>query len=132
MNQERGFIRRLTGILEDFNIPIEHMPTGIDTLSIVVDDKELAGRIDEVTEELNKQLKLDTVEVFENMALLATVGVGMSYRLGVAARLFTALADAGVNIRMIYQGSSEMNIIVGVENDDFEAATRAIYEAFVE
>ena len=132
MNQERGFIRRLTGILEDFNIPIEHMPTGIDTLSIVVDDKELAGRIDEVTEELNKQLKLDTVEVFENMALLATVGVGMSYRLGVAARLFTALADAGVNIRMIDQGSSEMNIIVGVENDDFEAATRAIYEAFVE
>ena len=132
MNQERGFIRRLTGILEDFNIPIEHMPTGIDTLSIVVDDKELAGRIDEVTEELNKQLKLDTVEVFENMALLATVGVGMTYRLGVAARLFTALADAGVNIRMIDQGSSEMNIIVGVENDDFENATRAIYEAFVE
>ena len=132
MNQERGFIRRLTGILEDFNIPIEHMPTGIDTLSIVVADDELAGRIDEVMEELNKQLKLDSIEVFENMALLATVGVGMSYRLGVAARLFTALADAGVNIRMIDQGSSEMNIIVGVENDDFETATRAIYKAFVE
>lgn len=132
MNQERGFIRRLTGILEDFNIPIEHMPTGIDTLSIVVADDELAGRIDEVTEELNKQLKLDSIEVFENMALLATVGVGMSYRLGVAAKLFTALADAKVNIRMIDQGSSEMNIIVGVENDDFETATRAIYEAFVE
>jgi aspartate kinase len=66
------------------------------------------------------------------MALLATVGVGMSYRLGVAAKLFTALAEARVNIRMIDQGSSEMNIIVGVENDDFETATRAIYEAFVE
>jgi aspartate kinase len=132
MNQERGFIRRLTGILEDFNIPIEHMPTGIDTLSIVVADDELAGRIDEVTEEPNKQLKLDSIEVFENMALLATVGVGMSYRLGVAAKLFTALADAKVNIRMIDQGSSEMNIIVGVENDDFETATRAIYKAFVE
>ena len=82
--------------------------------------------------ELNKQLKLDSIEVFENMALLATVGVGMSYRLGVAAKLFTALADAKVNIRMIDQGSSEMNIIVGVENDDFETATRAIYKAFVE
>lgn len=132
MNQERGFIRRLTGILEDFDIPIEHMPTGIDTLSIVVDDQELDGRIDEVTEELSKQLKLDGIEVFDKMALLATVGVGMSYRVGVAAKLFQALSEANVNIRMIDQGSSEMNIIVGVKNDDFEAATRAIYEAFVE
>lgn len=132
MNQERGFIRRLTGILEDFNIPIEHMPTGIDTLSIVVNDKELNGRIDDVMDELKKQLKLESIDVYENMALLATVGVGMSYHIGVAARLFTALADAGINIRMIDQGSSEMNIIVGVKNDDFEKATRAIYEAFVE
>ena len=70
--------------------------------------------------------------MFENMALVATVGHGMSFRPGVSAKLFTALAEAGVNIRMIDQGSSEMNIIVGVENKDFETAIRAIYQAFVE
>ena len=132
MNQERGFIRRLTGIFEDFNIPIEHMPTGIDTISVVVDNEETDGRLEEVVEEIRNSLKPDGIETFENMALLATVGVGMSYRPGVSARLFSALAEAGVNVRMIDQGSSEMNIIVGVQNDDFEKATRAIYNAFVE
>ena len=90
------------------------------------------GRIDEVLDEFRTRLRPDSIDVFENMALVATVGHGMSFRPGVSAKLFTALAEAGVNIRMIDQGSSEMNIIVGVENKDFETAIRAIYQAFVE
>ena len=131
LSTERGFIRKLAGILEDNDIAIEHLPSGIDTVSIVVDNKSLDGKLDEIIEEINRQLKPDHIESFDNMALIATVGAGMSSRTGVSATLFTALANAGVNIRMIDQGSSEMNIIVGVENKDFEKAIKTIYEAFV-
>ena len=129
---EKGFIRRLAGIIEDHDLTIEHLPTGIDTMSVVIDSKTLNGKLDEIVEEFKYQLKPDSIEVFENMTLIATVGAGMSARKGTSARLFTALADAGVNIRMIDQGSSEMNIIVGVEEKDFETAIKAIYGAFVE
>ncbi len=131
MSGERGFIRRLTAILEDNDMSIEHMPSGIDTLSVVLSNETLDGKLDEILDEFDRQLKPDHIEVFEDMALIATVGAGMSFRPGVSAKLFTALAEAGVNIRMIDQGSSEMNIIIGVENKDFETAIRAIYEAFV-
>ena len=131
LSTERGFIRKLAGILEDNDIAIEHLPSGIDTVSIVVDNRSLDGKLDEIIEEINRQLKPDHIESFDNMALIATVGAGMSSRTGVSATLFTALANAGVNVRMIDQGSSEMNIIVGVENKDFEKAIKAIYEAFV-
>ncbi len=129
---EKGFIRRLAGIIEDHDMTIEHLPTGIDTMSVVIDNKVLNGKQDEIVEECKYQLKPDSIEVVEDMALIATVGAGMSARKGTSARLFTALAEAGVNIRMIDQGSSEMNIIVGVEEKDFETAIKAIYEAFVE
>ena len=129
---EKGFIRKLAGIIEDNDMTIEHLPTGIDTMSVVIDQKVLNGKTDEIVEEIKYQLKPDSVDVVEDMALIATVGAGMSARKGTSARLFTALADAGVNIRMIDQGSSEMNIIVGVEEKDFETAIKAIYNAFVE
>ena len=128
---ERGFIRRLAGIIEDHDMTIEHLPTGIDTMSVVLDNKMVGGKLDELVEEFERQLKPDSLEVFEDMALIATVGAGMAARKGTSASLFSALADAGVNIRMIDQGSSEMNIITGVENRDFETAIRAIYNAFV-
>ena len=131
MSSERGFIRKMTGILEDYDVPIEHIPSGVDTLSVVLDNDGIDGRLEEIVEEFERQLKPDTIEVFEDMALIATVGHGMSYRPGVAAKLFVALAQENVNIRMIDQGSSEMNIIVGVENKDFETAIKAIYRAFV-
>ena len=131
MSSERGFIRKMTGILEDFDVPIEHIPSGIDTLSVVLENNVIDGRLDEIEEEFTRQLRPDTIEVFEDMALIATVGHGMSSRTGVSAALFTALAKEKINIRMIDQGSSEMNIIVGVENKDFEKAIKAIYEAFV-
>ena len=130
LSSEKGFIRRMTGVLEDHDITIEHVPTGIDTVSVVISDKALDGRLDEVTEALQQVLKPDHIDTSDDMALIATVGMGMSSRTGVSATLFTALAQAGVNIRMIDQGSSEMNIIVGVENKDFETAIKAIYNAF--
>lgn len=131
MSGERGFIRRLTAILEDNDMSIEHIPSGIDTLSVVLSNETLDGKLDEIIDEFERQLKPDHIEVFEDVALIATVGAGMSFRPGVSAKLFSALAEAGVNIRMIDQGSSEMNIIVGVENKDFETAIRSIYKAFV-
>jgi len=127
---ERGFIRRILSILEDFDMSIEHVPTGIDTISIVLSNKTLDGRLDEVMEAIEKQVKPDSIEAFEDMAMIATVGHGMSRRPGTSATLFTALANADVNIRMIDQGSSELNIIVGVQNKDFNKAIKAIYEAF--
>lgn len=132
MSSERGFVRRILGILDDYDINFEHLPSGIDTVSVVMSNKSINGRIDEVLDEFRTRLRPDSIDVFENMALIATVGHGMSFRPGVSARLFSALAEAGVNIRMIDQGSSEMNIIVGVENKDFETAIRAIYQAFVD
>jgi aspartate kinase len=131
MSTEVGFVRKLLSVFEDCNIPIEHIPSGVDTVSIVIAKKYLGDRLPEIIEEFERKLRPDSVEVFEDMALIATVGKGMASRPGVSAALFSALYEAGVNIRMIDQGSSEMNIIVGVENKDFETAIRAIYKAFV-
>lgn len=132
MSSERGFVRKILDILDDYDINFEHLPSGIDTVSVVMSNKSINGRLDEVLDEFRSRLRPDSIDVFEDMALIATVGHRMSYREGVSATLFRALAEAGVNIRMIEQGSSEMNIIVGVENKNFEKAIRAIYAAFVE
>lgn len=132
MSSERGFLRRILAILEDYDMTLEHMPTGIDTVSVVISNDNLEGKLDDLLEAFDKQLSPDNMEVFEDIALIATVGCGMSSRAGVSAKLFTALADANVNIRMIDQGSSEMNIIVGVNNKDFSKAIKAIYVAFTE
>ena len=132
MSSERGFVRRILGILDDYNINFEHLPSGIDTVSVVMANDQIGGRLEELVEEFQSRLRPDSIDVIENIALIATVGHGMSSRQGTAAKLFGALAEAGVNIRMIDQGSSELNIIVGVENRDFENAIMAIYNAFVE
>ena len=132
MSSERGFVRRILGILDDYNINFEHLPSGIDTVSVVMSGASIEGRLDEVLEEFRSRLRPDSIDVIEEISLIATVGHGMDRRPGTSAKLFQALADAQVNVRMIDQGSSEMNIIVGVENKDFEKAIRAIYNAFVE
>ena len=132
MSSERGFVRRILGILDDYDINFEHLPSSIDTVSVVMSKKALGDRLDEVLEAFRQRLQPDSIDVFENIALIATVGHRMTYRPGVSAKLFNALGEAKVNIRMIDQGSSEMNIIVGVENKDFEKAIRAIYDTFVE
>jgi aspartate kinase len=131
MNQERGFGRRLLQILESHGISFEHTPTSIDSMSVIMEEDELEGRREAVMDEIQRVLQPDRVEMLDGLAMIATVGQGMSHTIGIAGRLFSALAAAGVNIRMINQGASEINIITGVMNADYEAAIRAIYDAFV-
>ncbi len=131
MNAEIGFGRRVLSVLEDNQVSFEHLPSGIDTMSLVISDSQLGDKLDDLLEGLKVEVKPDSLDVMPEMALIATVGRGMSYIPGMAAKLFGALAGAGINIRMIDQGSSELNIIVGVHADDFEKAMRAIYKAFV-
>ena len=132
MNAEVGFVKKVLSVLEDYNISFEHLPSGIDTLSVIIHSKRLENIREELLEDIRRRTQPDTMEVYDDMALIATVGNGMAKKPGVSATLFTALYHAGVNVRMIDQGSSEMNIIVGVENSNFAAAIRAIYSAFVE
>lgn len=132
MNSEYGFGRRVLQALEDFGVSFEHLPTGIDTMSVVVADKDLVTRKEQIIQRLQQTCQPDSIEISSGVALIATVGHGMVKTPGTAAKLFTSLYEAGVNIRMIDQGSSEMNIIVGVDVSDFEKAMRAIYKAFVE
>lgn len=130
MNIELGFVRRLLSVLEDNNISFEHLPTGIDTLSVIFSEDEIAGKMEDVINGIALKCHPDKIDVTRDIALIATVGHGMSSNVGVAATLFGGLAKEGVNIRMIDQGSSELNIIVGVAESDFEKAIKAIYEAF--
>lgn len=130
MHSEVGFGYKVLSVLKKHNISFEHIPTGIDTMSVVLADSQLEGKRNAVLDELMQVCESDSVEIHDNLALIATVGRGMVHSVGIAAKLFGALARSGVNIRMIDQGSSEMNIIVGVESDEFPTAVRAIYEAF--
>ena len=130
MNSELGFCRKLLSILEQHNISFENMPSGIDTVCLVISDSQLKHKKEAVLAEIKRTCNPDTIEVHPNMAMIATVGRGMAKQKGVAAKIFTALSEAKVNIRMIDQGSSEMNILVGVENDNFEKGISAIYKAF--
>jgi len=126
MNYELGFARRLLSVFEKHEISIEHIPTGIDTISIVAEGigADIKGAL---VADINKECRPDSIEVIENLAMVAVVGHGMISRKGAAADIFGALAGAGVNIRMIDQGSSELNIIVAVDNADFEKALNALY-----
>ncbi|MEM9418302.1 MAG: aspartate kinase [Planctomycetota bacterium] len=132
MNEVIGYGEQVLGVLRRNGVSFEHMPSGIDTLSIVVADDELEGKLDLVLAELRRDIKPDAIDVDPDLALIATVGRGMKTKPGMAATLFSALAAAGVNIRMIDQGSSELNIIVGVNINDFDTALNAIYAAFVQ
>ncbi len=131
MNAELGFGRRILGALEKYGVSFEHLPTGIDTMSVVVSDVNIGERMDAVLQAIRRDCQPDSIHVETGLALIATVGRGMVKFPGTAAKLFDALAAAGINVRMIDQGSSEINIIVGVDNADFEKAVQAIYERFV-
>ncbi|MBE5749583.1 MAG: aspartate kinase [Clostridiales bacterium] len=131
MNAEVGFIRRVLSVVEHYGLCVEHLPSGIDTLSIVLETDQLAnGVLNDLVGEIRENVNPDYVHVIENISLIATVGHGMARRPGTAATLFTALANANINIRMIDQGSSELNIIIGVANSDYEKCIKAIYSAF--
>ena len=130
LHNDLGFSYRLMGILARNGISAERMPSGIDTISLVIDDKRLIGRMDQLYHDIMIECSPDTVEIASCIALIASVGIGMVRNPGVAAKLFSALSEAEVNARLIDQDSNEMNIIVGVEQRDFERAVQAIYRAF--
>ncbi len=129
MNNEIGFGARLLQILAAHGVSFEHCPTGIDTMSVVVDAEAFNACREAVLRQIELQLRPDHLSVEEGLAMIAVVGHGMGGQRGVAARIFSAVADSGVNIRMIDQGSSELNIIIGVDEADYETAVRGICRA---
>ncbi len=132
MNSEIGFGRKVLEAFEENRISFEHMPSGIDTMTIVVHESEFVDKEQRVVSAIHRLSQPDSIEIESGLALIAVVGRGMRSVQGTAARIFSALAHARVNVRMIDQGSSELNIIIGVANEDFETAIRAVYAIFVD
>jgi aspartate kinase len=131
MNSEKGFGRRVLQAVEEAGLSFEHLPTGIDTMCVVLETAQLMPVKEQVLSRIMELTSPDTLTIHDDMGLIATVGRGMVHSPGTAARLFTALSHAHVNVRMIDQGSSELSILVGVDCCDFEASIRAIYNEFV-
>lgn len=131
MNSELGFGRRVLQAIEDNGVSFEHFPSGIDTMSVVLSTKEFSKKRADIMAAICKAVNPENISIEENLALIAIVGRGMVKAKGTAARIFGALANAGVNIRMIDQGSCELNIIVGVDENDYTVALKAIYNEFV-
>ena len=131
MNSEIGFGRKVLQAFEENEISFEHMPSGIDTMTAVVHADEFIPKEQKVVSAIHRLTEPDAVEIESDLALIAVVGRGMKSTRGTAGRIFAALSHARVNVRMIDQGSSELNVIIGVENDDFEKAIKAIYDIFV-
>ncbi len=132
MNSEIGFGRKVLQAFEDYGISFEHVPSGIDTMTVFVHQDEFIDKEQKVVSAIHRLADPDTIDIESDLALIAVVGRGMKSTRGTAGRIFSALAHANVNVRMIDQGSSELNIIIGVSDDDFENAIRAIYKIFVE
>ena len=132
MNSEIGFGRKVLQVLEEQGISFEHVPSGIDTMTIFIHQDEFAEKEQQVIAGIHRAVKPDYMELETDLSLVAVVGRGMRSNRGTAARIFAALAHANVNVRMIDQGSSELNVIVGVKDEDFEPAIKAIYDIFVE
>lgn len=132
MNGEVGFGRKVLSAFEENNISFEHMPSGIDTMTVFVHQPEFEGKEQAVISAIHRLANPDSIELESDLALIAVVGRGMRSTRGTAGRIFSALAHASINVKMIDQGSSELNIIIGVSNEDFENAIRAIYDIFVE
>lgn len=131
MNSEIGFCRKVLQVFEDNGISIEHMPSGIDTMTVFVHQSEFEEKEQKVIAGIHQAVQPDSIELESDLALIAIVGRGMRAKRGTSGRVFSALAHAHVNVKMIDQGSSELNIVVGVRNHDFENAIRALYDIFV-
>ncbi len=132
MSNAVGVIRKTLSVFEKYNVSVEHIPSGIDSFSVIVQGSDVRSNIYEIIAEIKETVKPDSIRLVEGIALIATVGRNMSARPGTSGRLFAALGNSGVNIRMIAQGSDEINIIVGVENKDFEKAISIIYHNFIQ
>ena len=131
MSNEVGVLRRVLEILEKYQLVVEYLPSGIDSVSLVVAADKLRPCQYQILGEIQKALKPDTIHVTENMAIVAAVGRKMAFKPGISGKIFAALGENGINIRMITQGPEELNIIVGVDNKDFAGAIRVLYDSFV-
>ena len=131
MNSEIGFGRKVLEAFEENGISFEHVPSGIDTMTVFVHQEEFIGKEQAVLSAIHRNAAPDTIDLEADLGLIAVVGRGMKSNRGIAAKVFDALASADINIKMIDQGSSEINIIIGVKNSDFDAAISAIYKIFV-
>ncbi|MBE5956681.1 MAG: aspartate kinase [Lachnospiraceae bacterium] len=131
MNAEVGFGRKILSVFEENGLSFEHMPSGIDTLTVLIHQSEFEEKEQKILGGIHRAVQPDHIELETDLALIAVVGRGMKSVRGVSGRIFSALAHAHVNVKMIDQGSSELNIIIGVSNDDYEAAIQAIYHIFV-
>ncbi|MBP0965613.1 MAG: aspartate kinase [Oscillospiraceae bacterium] len=131
MNSEMGFVRKVLEVLEDNKVNLEHIPSGIDTMSIIVNSASIQGKEEKIIKMIEEEVAPDHIDIEHNIALIAVVGRGMRKLRGTSGRIFSALAHAHVNVKMIDQGSSELNVIVGVAEEDFVTATKAIYDMFV-
>lgn len=131
MSSDISFVRRLLEVLEDNDIALEHIPSGIDTISLILSTAALEGRGEKILAAMNRRVRPDNITIEDGISLIAVVGRGMVKNRGVAARVLSSISEAGINIRMIDQGSSEFNIIVGVEEHDFERTINSIYKEFV-
>lgn len=131
MNSEIGFGRKVLQAFEENEISFEHVPSGIDTMTVFVHQDEFMHKEQKVVSGIHRLADPDSIDIEADLALIAVVGRGMKSTRGTAGRIFSALAHANVNVKMIDQGSSELNIIIGVANSDFETAIKAIYDIFV-
>ena len=131
MSNQVGVLRKMLSVLEKYGINVDYLPNGIDNVSAVVDTEELAPSLYAVLGEIKKECTPDTLEVHDQIAVVAAVGRKMAYRPGISGKIFAALGGADINIRMINQGPDELNIIIGVDNQDFEKAIRVLYNSFV-
>lgn len=132
MESELGFVRKVLNIIEDNNLTFDHIPTGIDTLTVILDGHQLSEeKIRKVVFEIENVCEPDHIYVIRNLALVAVVGHGMSKKVGSACRVFESLAEANINVKMIDQGSSELNIIISVDGNDYEKALNALYKGLV-
>ena len=132
MHPQVGFARKILAVLEENSISLEHMPSGIDSLSIIVGDEQLGGKLAPVLKEIQESCSPDTIETYPHMAMIAIVGQSMAHTPGIAAKILAAVAKERINIRMLNQGSSEISIIIGVKNKDCDNAIRAIHREFFE
>lgn len=131
MSNQVGFLRRALSVFERYGVSIEHIPTGVDSFGVVVNGSDVKDSIYSIVNDLQQELKPDSINVIDSLALISVVGRNMSRRAGTSGRIFGCLGEAGINIRMITQSSQEISIIVGVNNADFDRAINVIYDNFV-
>ena len=131
MGNQVGVLRKVLSVLERHNISVDYVPNGIDNVSVVMSTEDIAPHLYAVMAEIQQDVEPDTLRVHDRIAVVAAVGRHMAYRPGISGRIFAALGEAGINIRMINQGPDELNIIFGVDNRDLKAAIRVLYNSFV-